>query len=74
MKVNLNRCRQQGTIYGAGICAVMIHGGRYYGMAVKAGEVKKIVRIMAARRWLVEHGCSSELAREVVSRALSLKN
>jgi len=70
MKVMLKRSTYKSVIYGAGICLVRVEGTRYCGMAVKAGGAKKIVRVMAARKWLIAHGCPAALARKIVSHAL----
>ena len=74
MKVELKQAEYQQTIFGAGICVVPTKGAKCFGMAVKAGIEKKIVRVMGARKWLVEHGCSKDLAKDLVSRALNSKN
>lgn len=70
MNINFKRSTFQNVTFGAGICFDPINGKRYCGMAVMAGQTKKIVRVMAARKWLVEHGCPVNLARNVVSHAL----
>lgn len=72
MQVTLKRSTFNSVVYGAGICLVKVDGTRYCGMAVKAGEAKKIVRVMAARKWLIEQGCPVALARNIVSHALQI--
>ena len=70
MNIELKRSTYNHIIYGAGICEVNIHGSNYYGMAVKAGETKEIVRVIAARKWLIEHGCPVILAKNILLEAL----
>ncbi len=75
MKVELKQGEYRQTIFGAGICIVPCsRGARCFGMAVRAGGEKKIVRVMGARKWLVEHGCSKTLAKDLISHALNSKN